>query len=105
MLKVVSDKKSIKNRADHIPDSSKKVLTPIYRAKKIDSDELVEGYLMPFANTKGWFIRILNYTDLMNAEFEIDPSTLEISFDNGDTWYDDFQLIDETLERHMYKGI
>jgi len=111
-LIVISDKKSIENRADHIPDSSKKVSMPIYRGKKIDSDEYVEGF---YYKSKAGYTReyhailrgSIEYDESIAPDsiIEIDPSTLAISFDDGDTWYDDFQLIDETLESYYPKGI
>ena len=59
-----------------------KTQIPIYRAKKTDSDEYVEGYLMPYACIDGWFIRLLKYDNLVDAEIEIGPSTLAIHFPN-----------------------
>lgn len=73
-------------------------MIPIYRAKKIESDEPVDGQLVSetLLYTKGnettsdkyevkdeeWFITSKNG---YNYDL-IDPSTLEISFDNGITW-------------------
>lgn len=67
---------------------------PIYRAKKIDVNEYVEGMLSP-CGTKIFTFKI----GFMNIEyglkyllcdyymnFQIDPSTLEISFDNEESW-------------------
>jgi len=58
---------------------------PIYRAKKIDSDEWVEGYLYfdkyIFKKVSGVGACIgIDRSDLPN--YEIDPKTLSISFDN-----------------------
>ena len=49
---------------------------PIYRAKKINSDEWVEGYLVKVSDT--FYIR--KEISLLNAI--IDPNTLAIHFDN-----------------------
>jgi len=68
---------------------------PIYRAKKIDSNEYVEGYL--YNPTKSLFY-ILNDNSgflSMNEEIvvpkyeynEIDPSTLAMSIDYGENFY------------------
>lgn len=62
---------------------------PIYRAKKIDSDECVQGFL--FKDTDGYF-RITNgikdYKHPLKLPFEylIDSTTLEISFNNSKSW-------------------
>lgn len=67
---------------------------PIYRAKKIDSDEYFEGCyvkgnsykgLIHWIYTGGYYVEKLDNSMNDNRE-EIDPSTLEISFDNGETW-------------------
>ncbi len=57
-------------------------MIPIYRAKKLDSDEWVEGYLMPFAHLGGYFIRESEYGFLEEAEHQIDQNTLAIHFPN-----------------------
>ena len=49
---------------------------PIYRAKKIDSDEWIEGYLLRYSN--GYFIKLTNEA----KEIKIYPSTLAIHFRN-----------------------
>jgi len=100
ILKVVSEKKSIENRADHIPDSSKKVSTPIYRGKKVDSDEYVEGFLVELEEmyyiatgkrgdneSESLYLNhrengvALKYFDAIHRD------TLAISFDDSKTWY------------------
>lgn len=57
---------------------------PIYRAKKIYSDEYVEGYYFNAEIEKQHFImkQVPRNDDFMydNNEFEIDPSTLAIHF-------------------------
>jgi len=58
-------------------------MLPIYRAKKIDSDEYIVGYLLPlFMNEKyfistDWTIDFDGYTPNF---IEIDPTTLAIHF-------------------------
>ena len=53
---------------------------PIYRAKKIDSDEYAIGYLFQdFYNFK-WFIHDSAQTD------EVEMSTIETSFNHGQKW-------------------
>ena len=59
---------------------------PIYRAKKIDSDEFIEGFYSP-----RFFMCFSDdicdtISDRDGRQFEIDLSTLAISFDNGLTW-------------------
>ena len=50
---------------------------PIYRAKKIDSDELVIGYLVPYTyENKEW---IIQSRFNCNSDY-IDPTTLSIHF-------------------------
>ena len=51
---------------------------PIYRAKVIDGDEFVDGYLFPDDNINTTLWRMQSST----AVYEIDPSTLAIHF-NG----------------------
>ena len=75
---------------------------PIYRAKKIDSDEDVEGALIAnaffkretkepccyiFDNSKMDYDCFVDIGEQLD-DYEIDPSTLEISFDNGINWLD-----------------
>jgi len=59
---------------------SKILNIPIYRAKKVDSDEYVEGYLI--GNKNGYFIighmTVLPITNKLYSQ--IDPSTLAINF-------------------------
>jgi len=57
-------------------------MIPIFQAKKIDSDELVEGSLS--SGSVGNWIEPDNSCTCTG--YEIDPSTLKISFD-GDSWY------------------
>jgi len=49
---------------------------PIYRAKKIDSDEWFIGYLLKYSD--GYYIKLL----YISTEIMIDPSTLAIHFPN-----------------------
>lgn len=58
------------------------VQIPTYRAKKIDSDEYVKGWLMPLMVGDGYFIRCLDYKkmNILECESEIDLSTLAIHF-------------------------
>lgn len=49
---------------------------PIYRAKKIDSDEYVEGLLGEKRQSDGTF----KYYSMVGNGYEIDPSTLAIHF-------------------------
>lgn len=61
---------------------------PIYRARKLDSDEYVEGLM------------ISNHTiKMMSSEYEIiDQSTLQISFDGtGDRFYN-IDYINECID-------
>lgn len=66
---------------------------PIYRAKKIDSDEYVKGYLHRsnlnpnFITIRTGNIKIVNGV-VIDEMFKIDPSTLAISFDGGENWFD-----------------
>lgn len=62
---------------------------PIYRAKKIDSDEYVEGYFVKATNLRQlmdedeptFVYKIVDSWELICEE--IDPTTLAISFDGG----------------------
>jgi hypothetical protein len=101
-----------------------KTQIPIYRAKKLDSDEYVEGYYFyenidvvkhefknEYREAENHYIGFGNgYADL------IDPSTLAISFNNGDTWEDlsttdtvigstfDIKCVDERgIKRRMFQ--
>lgn len=53
---------------------------PIYRARKIDKYEYVEGWLTKVQNVL--------CIEIDNMPFEIDPSTLVISFDGGKNWFE-----------------
>jgi len=55
-----------------------KVDLPIYRAKKINSDEYVVGYITPTKDGKKFLIGVIEIWKC----FECDKTTLEISFDN-----------------------
>jgi len=82
---------------------------PIYRAKKIDSDEYVEGYYFyenievvkhefkdVYQEAENHYMGFGNgYADL------IDPSTLAISFNNGKTWYSDFESVDDICREYL----
>lgn len=85
------------------------VAIPIYRGKKIDSSEDAEGGLSPCEKfiitdnieivTKGVYnsAHEMNFDEeivIADIFIEIDPSTLTISFDNGET----FKSIKETEE-------
>lgn len=64
-----------------------------------DGTEIVDcGFLPKWNNSNNVIIGEQGYT-------EIDPLTLTISFDGGASWYDDLQLVSETLEAHYPKGI
>ena len=74
-------------------------MIPIYRAKKIDSDEYVEGYLTELWTNQGSEQRyaIDTATAYTNDEYsiyvyQINPSTLELSFDNIN-WYSEEDII------------
>ena len=64
-------------------------MTPIYKAMKIDSTKYVEGwlyadkYIFKSESGDGACIGLMRI-DL--PSFEIDTSTIQISFDNGETW-------------------
>lgn len=79
---------------------------PEYRAKKIDSDEYIEGfYYKSIAGYTREFHSILRgnieYDGSITPDsiFEIDPSTLTVSFDNGITWRN-FEVINLALKAH-----
>lgn len=59
-------------------------MIPIYRAKKLNSDEYIEGYLLQ--DCFGFYIIPTNYAlrceSLNNESIEIDPTTLAIHFSN-----------------------
>ena len=74
-----------------------KTQIPIYRAKKIDSDEYIEGYYIELfkgndilhltAIIENDEYSMYNNDDILELAYKrIDPSTLAISFD-GNTWY------------------
>jgi len=85
---------------------------PIYRAKKIDSDECIEGF---YYKSKAGYTReyhailrgSIEYDESIAPDsiFEIDPSTLEIS--DGKKWRKlnecNFRT-DEELDKHLYDG-
>lgn len=57
---------------------------PIYRAKKIDNDEYVEGYLVSNLVSNGNGIPPEVYYNIQNGlfyKYRIDPTTLSIHFD------------------------
>jgi len=58
---------------------------PLCRAKKIDSDEWVEGW---YYKSVGGFHCMCYYDKDLEIDWEdkIDPSTLLISFNNGKSW-------------------
>ena len=68
-------------------------MIPIYRAKKIDSDEYVEGYYTPLDSDEHNEIQHMIYSRNLKAEwqvmhivgleaYEIDQSTLSINFED-----------------------
>ena len=77
---------------------------PIYRGKKKrkDIDERIEGILLPNLkrfNNKSFIVS--DYTRMQDFDnaVEIDPSTLEISFDNGKN-FDSFSFVARAIEDH-----
>ena len=75
-------------------------MIPIYRAKKIGSDEYVEGALIAnaffkretkepccyiFDNSKMDYDCFVDIAEQLD-DYEIDPSTLAMSFNGGVTW-------------------
>lgn len=73
---------------------------PIYRAKKINDDEWVEGYYIPFNPDSYECILSIDPISTMEdwnrsglieygeVRHKIDANTLTISFDNGETFDD-----------------
>jgi hypothetical protein len=59
---------------------------PIYRAKKIDSEEYVEGYLIPTVENSCYLTTKINRSIDHPTYVKVDPSTLQISFDNSKSW-------------------
>ena len=91
---------------------SKELNIPIYRAKKIDSDEYIKGSYVPDSYGKnGYIIENTEWSQLSAIDgstincleedsfIEIDPSTLEISFDNGEN-FDSFSFVARAIEDH-----
>ena len=73
-----------------------KINIPIYNAKKIHSDDYVEGYYHP-----NFFMCMGNETcgtisTKDGYQYEIDPSTLVISFDDGENWI----LVNSIIEEY-----
>lgn len=73
----------------------------ISKAKKIDSDEEVEGYLIDkekisieldsdYEVFSGYYSAVIDY-------YLIDPSTLKHSFDNGKTWRTEEEINSDLL--------
>jgi hypothetical protein len=58
----------------------KMINIPIYRAKKIDSDEYVEGYLYSNISNNKYYIRELPINGTQELNTEIDKTTLAIHF-------------------------
>lgn len=75
-----------------------KTQIPIYRAKKIDSDEYVCGLLTQDFHGSYSISGNIPYGCY---SYKINLSTLEISFDGGKFWYDDFDLVDKLLKSHQ----
>jgi len=69
-----------------------KLEAPVYKAKKIDSEEYVTGYLRKC-------VEYHLYTEDDKYLFRIDPSTLSISFDNKNFY--SFSLITRAIEDHL----
>jgi len=61
------------------------IAIPIYRAKKIDSNMHVIGYLNPPFSKGSHSITIANEF-FSSTHHQINPSTLQISFDSGERW-------------------
>jgi len=66
-------------------------MIPIYKAKKIDNDEYVEGDLICYpldsmGNVDYLIKKRSGYTQLIPTRMKIDLSTLAISFNNGKHW-------------------
>lgn len=57
-----------------------KTQIPIYRGKRIDSDEYVEGYMREDSERKPFKYYMQLHKGYFNANVEIDPSTLAIHF-------------------------
>ncbi len=84
---------------------------PIYRAKKIDSDDYVEGYLEPSFDGEMYDCWAIRTSTKRNPHFwgqdlyEIDPSTLEIS--DGKKWRKLSECNFRTnyeMDMHSYNG-
>lgn len=79
--------------------------TPIYRAKSLDSGEYVEGFYFHAEIEKEHIImKQVPYEkpwEYDNEEYEIDPSTLMISFDDGINWWKDLKMINDHLKRDL----
>ena len=79
-------------------------MIPIYRAKKIDNDEYVEGYYFKqmFTNLDDKLHLIHTFSKQVgHTSVKIDPSTLAISFNRGKTWYSDFENINYICNEHL----
>lgn len=74
-------------------------MIPIYRAKKIDSDEYIIGYY--YNNKKDnniHAISVENDKTVLMLHYEIDPTTLEISFDKE--YWISLDLIEKVFNNH-----
>jgi hypothetical protein len=88
-------------------------MIPIYRAKKIDSDEYVKG--TGISDFMHIYKYVKNYNDGSKlwlwsnySWIQVDPSILAISFDNGYTWFDmenAERAFAEYMKTHGYEGI
>lgn len=79
-------------------------MIPKYRAKRLDSSEWVEGHLIETFKADENYNRVFYHAiKLMRSDinYEIDPSTLMISFDNGLNWWKDFKMINDHLKRDL----
>ena len=78
-----------------------KMQLPIFRAKRLNSNEIVFG--VPREDSQGSFEMIINTCDdgvcgVIQRFIEVD--TLAISFDGGESYYDNFDLADKILKSH-----
>jgi len=74
---------------------------PIYRGKKIDSDEWVEGMYVPYDYDWDSDGEIVDYDYILQLDGEykvkVDPETLAISFDNG-IRFDSFSFVSIAID-------
>jgi hypothetical protein len=76
---------------------------PVYRAKKIDSDEYVEGFYFNRKNMLGKIIyHKIDFSTTCDSYAEIDPTTLAIHF--PDMIGSDDSRIFASLDKYYVKG-